>query len=208
MDRADGSYWRTGGRYMAPGPADHNDTDGRQTIATDMDDVVLRSYVWDMAEALVAAADDPRISVYMGDMFPSPYTLEAAYEWIAIAGAVSPPTQYAVFVDGTLAGGVGGFPLGGERTGAFEIGWWLSPDVWGRGITTAAAKALVDELFGDRGAMRVWAPVMHPNVASGRVAMKVGLLLEGAAPDAYLKGGVRYDQLNYGLAKAQWQADR
>ena len=113
-----------------------------------------------------------------------------------------------MFVGDRLVGGVGGVPSKGENTGAVEIGWWLAPDMWGRGITSAAARAIVDELFAHRGAMRVWAPVMQPNLASGRVAEKAGLNLEGVAPDAYLKGGVRYDQMNYGMTRSQWQADR
>ncbi|MBW2471858.1 MAG: GNAT family N-acetyltransferase [Deltaproteobacteria bacterium] len=47
---------------------------------------------------------------------------------------------------------------------------------------------------------------MKPNVASARVAEKAGLRLEGVAPSVYLKRGVRYDQLNYGLTRAQWRA--
>ncbi len=208
MDRADGAYWRTGGRYAIPESNSATDVDLRETLPTGVDGLVLRAYTWDMADALVAAADDPRIAAYMGDLFASPYTLEAAHEWLAIAGAASPPTQYAMFVWDRLVGGLGGFPSKGETTGTYEIGWWLMSDMWGSGITSAAATALVDELFAHRGAMRVWAPVMRPNVASCRVAEKAGLTLEGVAPDAYLKGGVRYDQMNYGLIRSHWQAAR
>lgn len=208
MDRADGAYWRTGGRYRVPEPRGHSEFDRREIIATAMDGVVLRAYAWEMAEDLVAAANNPRIPVYMGDMFATPYTLDAAHEWIAMADTLAPATQYAVFVDGRLVGGAGGFPLKAENTGVIEIGWWLTPDMWGRGITSAAVKSVIDEFFDMRGAMRLWAPIMQPNAASGRVARKVGLVLEGVAPDAYLKAGVRYDQLNYGMTRSQWQAGR
>lgn len=76
--------------------------------------------------------------------------------------------------------------------------------MWGRGIASAAASALVDEMFEHRGVMRVWAPVMKGNNASGRMAEKAGLSFEGVLPGAYLKGGVRYDQLLYGLTRAGW----
>ena len=208
MDRADGSYWRTGGRYSVPEPDGRVGVDSREVIPTELDGVVLRGYTWDMTDALVAAADDPRISAFMGDMFPSPYTPEAAGEWLAIAGASNPPTQYAVFSGDRLVGGIGGFLFSRENTGGFEIGWWLTPDMWGNGITSAAARVLVDELFAHRGAMRVWAPVMQPNVASGKVAMNAGLVLEGIAPGAYLKRGVRYDQIHSGLPRSPWAAAR
>ena len=208
MDRADGAYWRTGGRYAVPEIAGGALVDRREIIATEMADVVLRAYTWDMADELVAAADDERIPVYMGDMFATPYTLDDANEWIAAANAEDPVTQYAIFVDERLVGGAGGYPAKAENTGSVEIGWWIVPDMWGRGIGTAAVCAVVDEFFDRRGAMRVWAPVMHPNVASQRVAMNAGLFLEGTAPSAYLKGGVRYDQMTYGLTRSQWQANR
>ena len=45
---------------------------------------------------------------------------------------------------------------------------------------------------------------MAPNVGSGRVAEKAGMYLEGVAPSAYLKNGVRMDQRNYGITREQW----
>ena len=207
MDRADGAYWRTGGRHSAPesdGASDMRDT---QSIATARSDVVLRPYEWSMIEALIEAADDPRIPVHMGEVFPSPYTREAAESWLEIATDSSPPLQYAIYVDGTFTGGVGAFLFKAENTGVAEIGWWLDPEYWGQGITTTAVRAFIDEMFEDRDLERLWAPVMEPNVASARVAEKAGMLLEGTAPSMYVKDGVRMDGLNFGLTRAQW-ADR
>jgi len=208
MDRADGAYWRTGGRYEAPEIIEPAPDDRVRTIATSIDGVELRPYAWDMVDDLIAAANDARITRYMGDQFASPYTRDAAESWLEIATKNDPPTQYAIFVDGVLTGGLGGFPFGAENTGDVEIGWWLHPDHWGRGITSACVQALVAEFFGSREYMRLWAPVMRPNVASERVAQSAGLRFEGVAPSAYLKGGVRYDQLNYGITRAQWTTDQ
>ncbi len=36
---------------------------------------------------------------------------------------------------------------------------------------------------------------------------KAAMVLEGVAPSHYIEAGVRYDQLNYGITRAQW-ADR
>jgi RimJ/RimL family protein N-acetyltransferase len=209
LDRADGVYWRIGGRYDVDEPVTDNEPSAEpRNVATALPGVELRPWDWDMIDGLVTAANDPRINRYMGDEFPHPYTRDDAESWMEIATKSSPPTQYSVHVDGIVAGGAGGFPARLEATGAVEIGWWLNPAHWGRGITTAAVAALVDEFFGERDHMRLWAPVMKPNVASSRVAEKAGLRLEGVAPSAYLKKGVRYDQLNYGLTRAQWRAAR
>jgi RimJ/RimL family protein N-acetyltransferase len=207
MDRADGAYWRTGGRYEAPTEPATGQAPRGEVIEVTMPGVELRSYDSSMVESLVAAANDERIPRFMGDGFASPYTNAAAEAWIEMASS-EPSMQFAVFVDGTLRGGMGGFVGTGETTGTAEIGWWLNPEVWGRGIATAAAIAMVDVFFGRRGLMRLWAPVMAGNHASARVAEKIGMRQEGVAPSTYLKGGVRYDQINYGLTRSQWLAGR
>ena len=206
MDRADGAYWRTGGRFDTD-VAEVDPQPPAPILSTEIDGVELRPYDWDMLDALVVAANDPRIPTYMGEQFATPYTRDDGETWLEIATKFDPPLQYAIYVEGVFAGGIGGFPFRAENTGAVEIGWWLHPDHWGRGITTAAARSLVDELFA-RGYMRLWAPVMHPNIASARVAEKAGLRLEGIAPSAYLRRGVRYDQLNYGVTRSQWLLGR
>ena len=144
----------------------------------------------------------------MGDDFPHPYTEEDAEAWIDMAASPSPPTQYAIFVDGSLSGGLGGFPGSGEATGTVEIGWWLHPDQWGRGITSTCASMIVDEFFVHHGAMRCVAPVMAPNLASARVAEKAGLTLEGVEHGAYLKRGVRYDKHVFGITRSAWLVHR
>jgi len=140
----------------------------------------------------------------MSDEFPYPYTRERATEWIDFCMGEKPPNNFVVDVDGVLRGGVGAAPMCGERSGGAEIGWWIDPDWWGRGIASAATSALIDYLFVERGFERLWAPVMAPNRASARVAVKVGMVLEGTAPSAYVKDGERYDELDFGITRAQW----
>lgn len=204
MDRADGSYWRTGGRYEAPAAS----TESLLSIPTSMDGVVLVEYDASRTGQLVAAASDERIHRYMSDRFPYPYTVEAAEDWIAYCSADQPPNHFLIEVDGVLRGGVGAEPMSGEKGGVAEIGWWLNPDWWRRGITTAAADALVDHMFAHRGMDRLWAPVFAPNEGSAAVALNAGMSLEGRAVSAYVKHGVRYDELDFGITREQWEALR
>lgn len=202
MDRADGSYWRTGGRHETATPT--SPVADASVLDTEMSGVELRQYTDDMAMDLVIAANHPEISRFMSDRFPYPYTLTAASEWIAFTREEPEPQNYAVFLGDELVGGVGAAHLGLERTGAYEIGWWLTPSHWRRGITSAAVRTLIAELFGVRGAMKVRAPVMAPNTASAAVASKVGMQLEGTQRQLFLKGGVRHDQLDFGMTRDQW----
>lgn len=200
MDRADGVYWRTGGRYEAPVDADREPV----VLATSIDGVSLVEYSEIRTQQLINAANDPRIHRYMSDLFPYPYEFEHATDWIDSCMAESPPNNFLIDIDGVLCGGVDASPMSGDKAGVAEIGWWVNPGRWGRGIGSAAATALVDHLFGDRELMRLWAPVMLPNAASAAVALKAGMVLEGRASSAYVKHGVRYDELDFGITREQW----
>ena len=204
MDRADNAYWRIGGRH-GPSEQDSGSAHAVATVIPTTDPAVtLRAYTHAMAEHLVGAANHQSISRFMSDGFPFPYTMADATDWISFTFQEVPPLNFAIFLDDELVGGVGASRLAGERTGTFEIGWWLTPVHWGRGITTAAAGALRDELFTRREAMALWAPVMGPNGASAAVARKIGMTLEGTRRSVYLKYGVRYDEMDFGLTRDRW----
>ena len=183
------------------GLADHVD-DG--WLRTERDDIVLRPYGWDMLDVIVPTANHREITLFMGDGFRYPYTEADARTYVEMVTNQDPTQSYAVLVDGTFVGGVGYVPYAAELTGSVQMGWWLTPSAWHKGIMAIAGRALRDDLFINRGVMRIEAPVMHANLRSGRVAEKMGMRLEGVALSRYVKFGVRYDQLNFGITREQW----
>ncbi len=59
-----------------------------------------------------------------------------------------------------------------------EIGYWLAPDYWGKGLATEAAQAVLEYGFDQLGLERIVA-VAHPeNQASIRVLQKLGMAFE------------------------------
>lgn len=83
----------------------------------------------------------------------------------------------------------GGPPVGfialsfaGEGAGVgaseYEIGWWLTPEAWGRGLAREGAAAVRDEAFARVGAPSVVARIATPNDRSLAVAAAIGLELE------------------------------
>jgi ribosomal-protein-alanine N-acetyltransferase len=56
-----------------------------------------------------------------------------------------------------------------------EIGWWLLPSVWGRGFASEGAQAICQEAFQCLGAPSVVARLQPDNLASARVATRIGL---------------------------------
>ena len=60
-----------------------------------------------------------------------------------------------------------------------SLGYVLARPVWGRGIATEAARAVVSALFEDPDIWRVWATCDVDNPASARVLEKAEMTLEG-----------------------------
>jgi len=90
--------------------------------------------------------------------------------------------------DGALAGMCGLRPV--EDTGEVEILYSVEPALWGTGLATEAASAVLAHAFDVLGLERVLGGIDEPNVASGRVLEKLGMRPtpspDGAPP------GVRY----------------
>lgn len=207
LSRAQGTYWRTGGRFPLDEPDEGTSmvelTSGAgMLLATQDPHVTLSSFDTVAPDAIAAVANDERIARFMTNAFPHPYTVEDAERWLGIATADDPPHHFAVMVEGSLAGGVGCEPKRDINTGSAEIGWWLNPEQWGHGIATAAVSRFIDYCFDDLDLHRVEAGVFLTNPASARVAEKAGMNLEGISKDSYVKAGVLVDRLNYGLARS------
>jgi RimJ/RimL family protein N-acetyltransferase len=59
--------------------------------------------------------------------------------------------------------------------GEYEIGWWLAPSAWGRGLAREGAAAVRDEAFERVGAPSILARVSPANAGSLAVAAAIGL---------------------------------
>ena len=59
-----------------------------------------------------------------------------------------------------------------------EIGWWLSPDRWGHGFATEAARAVAADAFATLGAPHLTARIQPENTGSIQVATALGMTYE------------------------------
>jgi ribosomal-protein-alanine N-acetyltransferase len=131
---------------------------------------------------LSKAAFKRRLGIYQREM-------EAGNAW---------PFFIFTGADRTLAGAI---TLSNVRRGVAEtgtLGYWIGQSFAGRGLATAAVRALVGYAFDDLNLHRVEAACVPTNRASRRVLEKSGFELEGQAR-AYLKiNGAWADHLLFG----------
>jgi RimJ/RimL family protein N-acetyltransferase len=148
-------------------------------------------------EPLVRAANDPAVARHLRDRFPHPY--ETAHGMAFLQSVARRPIEslWAIALDGTVVGGIG-LELGHdvERVSA-EIGYWLGRPFWGRGVATAALRAVTEFAFAEFELTRIFALPFDSNPASIRVLEKAGYVLEGRLRRSAIKYGVILDQRIY-----------
>jgi RimJ/RimL family protein N-acetyltransferase len=83
----------------------------------------------------------------------------------------------------------------------YEIGWWLAPEAWGRGLAREGAVAVRDDAFQTVGASSVVARVRRENHRSIAVAESIGLTFDFETAEA---GGGRPLDV-YRLTAADWK---
>jgi RimJ/RimL family protein N-acetyltransferase len=157
----------------------------------------VRSWRLEDAASLARHANNRNVWRNLRDLFPHPYTPADADRFLRGNAATEPEVNFAIEVDGEAAGGIG-FRLGTdvERVSA-ELGYWLSEEHWGRGITTVAVRAVTAYAISEHGLTRVFAVPFEGNAASCRVLEKAGFVLEGTMLRSVLKDGKILDSLLY-----------
>jgi RimJ/RimL family protein N-acetyltransferase len=108
---------------------------------------------------------------------------------------------------GALIGGCGLMPSRPPYR-EWELGYVLRPELWGQGIVSEAARAVLDFGFRRVGAHRVFARIDPENAASIRVAGKLGMRHEGTwRRDSLIRGEWR-DTRVYALLDEEWEGLR
>jgi aminoglycoside 6'-N-acetyltransferase len=153
-------------------------TPGIERIETER--LVLRRSVAGDAPAIAAYRSDPRVHRYQGWARTDPDGVREEIEAMAARapGDEGGWVQFTVEerATGSLVGDVGLSPAEGEP-GVIKVGYTMDPAFQGRGYATEAVTALVALAFDGLAAQVVRAYASAENVASIRVAEKVGMRL-------------------------------
>lgn len=162
---------------------------------------ILRNWKADDAEALQKHADNTNISDFLFDRFPSPYTLAEAHHFIGLKINQDPMTNFVIAVNDEVAGVIGLDFREDIYRKAPLLGYWLSEQLWGKGIMPQAIKLIVDYGFRHLDIVRIQAGVLGNNPRSMRVLEKAGFIKEGILKNAIIKNGAILDEHIYAVLK-------
>ena len=165
--------------------------------------LVLRMLREEDFEQYAAMLADAEVSRYLGDGRP----LSRADAWRQMAmilghWQLKGYGMWALEEASTerLAGRIGFFNP--EGWPGFELGWTLAREFWGRGYATEGARRALRYGFTELGRERVISLIRPDNLASVRVAERLGERLEGSTQL------FSSEALVYGITREDWLAGR
>ena len=160
-------------------------------------ELLLRPWTEDDVDALVAGCNDPEVAHWIPTI-PHPYTREDALAFIR--GEVRPEHQaLAIELSGQVVGGIG-IGLNSHEYRA-TMGYWVAAEARGQGICTRALRLLTRHALEELELHRVDLVTDPDNLASQRVAEKVGFQREGVLrahlrhPDGRIRDSVMFSLL-------------
>ena len=90
------------------------------------------------------------------------------------------------------------------RVDRAELGYWLAPAHWGKGLMTEAADAAVRFGFHTIGLHKITVGCIAENTASRRVIEKLGFRFVGRQEDHVWRDGRWWSRLRYELTAGEW----
>lgn len=168
-----------------------------------MTQFVLRPWQTEDASHVAIAANHKKIADNLRNAFPYPYTLEDAQWYVNDCISRGEETQLtrAIVVDGRAVGSIGVFVQTDIYEKSGELGYWLSPEYWGKGIMTQAVGQICREAFAKFDIVRIYAEPFAHNQGSRRVLEKAGFAYEGTMRNGAYKNGKVISYCMYSLLR-------
>jgi [ribosomal protein S5]-alanine N-acetyltransferase len=168
--------------------------------------IILRPWSIDDASQLAEIANNKNIADNLRDLFPHPYSIRDARQWLrSILPVNSPPTNFAVIFDNSIVGNIGILTKQDVYRKNIEIGYFVGEKYWGQGIAVRAIKAITSYAFSNFDIVRVYAETYADNPRSRRALEKAGLRLEAILKNSIIKNGVIKDSCIYSVLKEDFK---
>ena len=157
----------------------------------------IRPWRLDDAESLAKHANNRKVWLALRDLFPHPYTIQDAHEFLQKKITEQLAINFCIEIDGAAVGGIGMRVGEDVHRHTAALGYWLGEDFWGRGIMTEAVATFTDFCFENFPLHRIFAEVFANNPASARVLEKAGFVFEGCLKNNVIKDRKLLDSLLY-----------
>ncbi len=169
--------------------------------------LILRDFIHDDWPAVLAYQRDPRYLRYTQWIDRSPTDVQRFVQMFLEQQQVRPRLKYQLAVvlkfSGQLIGNCG-IRLHEDEAYRADIGYELSPQHWGHGYATEAARAILRFGFTQLNVHRIWAWCIAENTASAHVLEKLGMQYEGRLRETEYFKNRWWDSLVYAILKEEW----
>jgi ribosomal-protein-alanine N-acetyltransferase len=167
--------------------------------------LLLREYSFNDLEDILAYATDSNWSKFLP--VPQPYKRQHAIDFINRQLALDRLTHpsFAIEFEGKV---VGGFNVRFDFNNCHgELGYSIAPSLWGKGLITGAARAIIDLSFSTYPDLRrITANANAENLGSLRVMEKLGMIKEGILRQHQKTHGKFVDVVYCGILREEWEA--
>lgn len=128
--------------------------------------------------------------------------------WTRESFARGSNVAWAIEVGGRAMGSIGldeiQYAQRAWRVDRAELGYWIAPPLWGKGMMTEAAQAVVRCGFETLGLHKISVRCITENVGSRRVIEKLGFRPVGRLEDDVWRDGRWWSVLSYELTASEW----
>src|SRR5512144_1171703 len=147
-------------------------------IILETDRLILRRQVPEDLDSLFALYGDPDVTRYIPDAPRTRQEASEELEWFRNGHPKNPQLGLWATIhkaDNRFIGRCGLLPWTIDQRPEVEVAYLIAKSYWGQGLGTEAAQALVEYGFEHLGLSRLICLIDHDNVASIRVASKIGM---------------------------------
>lgn len=167
--------------------------------------LLLRPLTLEDAPEIAAKIDDYQISKNLARV-PFPYHLSDAEEFLDWALALDQRSAFRAISLKTTPDQIAGvisYDWMQDKQKA-ELGYWLLPEHWGKGMMTEAAKAMVDHAFTTTDLDSLGSCFFNENPASGKVLAHAGFQVTGACSQFSKARGTEVAVTTVQLLRRDW----
>jgi ribosomal-protein-alanine N-acetyltransferase len=169
----------------------------------------LRELRMEDAPSLVALLNSADVSQFIS---PPPSSVEAFERFIEWTHAQREAGNYVCFaiVPTGMSTAIGIFQLRAleQGFGTAEWGFAIGSQFWGSGFFVNGARLVIDFAFDVIGVNRLEARASVANARANGALRKIGAVQEGVLRAGFIREGLTYDQVLWGMVADDWRLQR